>query len=149
MTTINGFRSSVDSPDCFQGANPPDAKFVLRSPRPAVAIQGIWFEIHFLDEGLSPPLPVTLRYTHCQSAYNDWYPFDPFGFTPLNQELVNDWRILGTLPRLGQFGLSGTLYEHGRDTPALLALLTHFKNGLMAKRNETLALKGEEGYGGN
>jgi hypothetical protein len=111
-------------------------------------VRDIHADIHFVDTGLTPPLPVTLRYTHCQAAYNDWYPTDWLGFTPTNQELVNDYRILGLLPRLGEFGEAGTIWEHGRDTPALQALFEHAKAALQAKRNATLAAKGEPGYGG-
>jgi len=134
------------SPDCFQGDSPPGAAFTLSSAAPETAIRDIHVDIHFVDGGLSPPLPVTLRYTHCQAAYNDYYPTDVFGFTPINQELVNDYRLLGLLPRLGQFGRSGSLWTHGRETPALKALLTRAITRLEAKANATNAAKeGVEG----
>lgn len=133
--------SSLTSPDCFQGASPPDARFTLSSFEPQTAIQDIHVEIHFIDGGLDPPLPVTLRYTHCQAAYNDYYPTDPVGFTPINQELVNDFRLLGLLPRLGEFGESGSLWTHGRETPALKALLERVIGRLEAKANATNAAK--------
>ncbi len=135
--------ASLTSPDCFQGGDPPHARFRLSSAEPETAIRDIHVEIHFIDNGLSPPLPVTLRYTHCQAAYNDYYPTDIVGFTPINQELVNDYRILGLIPRLGEFGRSGSLWEHGRETPALKALLRAAIQRLEAKANATNAAKGE------
>ena len=136
------------SPDCFQGGSPPHAAFTLSTPTPERAIRDIHVDIHFIDGGLSPPLPVTLRYTHCQAAYNDYYPTDPVGFTPTNQELVNDYRLLGLLPRLGEFGESGSLWVHGRETPALKAFLGAAVARLEAKANATNAAKaGLEGGG--
>jgi hypothetical protein len=140
--------STFTSPDCFQGSHPPHARFSLSSAWPETAVRDIHADIHFIDNGLTPPQPVTLRYTHCQAAYNDYYPTDWFGFTPKNQELVNDYRILGLLPRLGEFGASGTIHQQGRDTPALAALFTHLTASLQDKRNASLVAKGVEGYGG-
>ena len=133
--------STQFSPDCFQGASPPKATFTLSSATPETAIRDIHVDIHFTDAGLTPPKDVTLRYTHCQAAYNDYYPTDWVGFTPKNQELVNDYRILGLIPRLGEFGNSGSLWEHGRETPALKSLVVAAVKRLEAKANATNVLK--------